>query len=505
MMENEIPIVSTKKLSKSFSGITVLKDIDITIRKHEVHAVIGENGAGKSTLMNIISGVYPPSDGVIIIRGKENIFKNPHDAIEEGIALIHQEPLIFPDLDVAENIFAGHTRKSYKRKIDWKDLYEKAQELLDSLGVALDPYQKMKGMSIADQQMVEIISALSQNAELIIMDEPTAALTPTEVHNLFNIVEKLKKQGKSFVFISHRLDEILEISDRITVLRDGRYVGTYECANVDKNDLIEHMIGREIKDHIHHDTTIKGEVLLEVKDLSSKGRFNNISFTIRAGEIVGLAGLVGAGRSEVARAIFGIDPIDSGEIILYGEKAEIRNPIDSIKLKMSYLPEDRQHEGLFLPYSIASNITYSVPWAISKRGWIDKDKEMKIGQKYQKLLNIKMRDGKQSVQHLSGGNQQKVLLAKWLLPEPEILILDEPTRGIDVGAKEEIYKLINEFSQQGKAILMISSELPEIIALSDKVVVMKEGVITGSFEGLDIKDSTIMTAATKNIREELNV
>jgi len=416
--------------------------------------------------------------------------------------LIHQEPLVFADLNVAENIFAGHTRKDYKIKIDWKDIYKRAQKLLDSLDVHLDPYAKMTGMSIADQQMVEIISALSQNAELIIMDEPTAALTPGEVNNLFRIVNNLKKQGKSLVFISHRLDEVLEISDRITVLRDGEYIGTYNSPDITKKDLIGFMIGREMKDHIQRDKTQKGEVVLEVRNFGAAGVFSDISFAVRSGEILGLAGLVGAGRSEVARAIFSIDPHDSGELLLYGKPVDLRSPMEAIKHKISYLPEDRQYEALFLPYSIAKNMTYAVPWMISKNGWVDIEKEKELCTNYKDLLNIKMRDGNQAVQELSGGNQQKVVLAKWLIPEPEILILDEPTRGIDVGAKEEVYKIINELSKQGKAIVMISSELPEITALSDQVIVMKEGRITGVFKGADISDNAIMTAATKRIEKE---
>lgn len=505
MEKNGKPLVLAKGIGKEFSGVTVLKDVLMDVRNGEVHAVIGENGAGKSTLMNIIAGVYMPTEGIIEVAGEPVKFRGPHDAIEKGIALIHQEPLVFSDLNVAENIFAGHTRKDYAVFIKWKDIYKRARGLLDSLGVELDPRVQMKGMSIADQQMVEIISALSQNAELIIMDEPTASLTPGEVSNLFRIVNNLKKQEKSFVFISHRLDEVLEIADRITVLRDGCYIGTFDRAEVDKPKLIELMIGREIKEHMLRHPSKKGEMVLEVIGLGSEGVFKEISFSVRAGEIVGIAGLVGAGRSEVARAIFGIDPHDEGEIRIKGKKVEIRNPLDGIKNKMSYVPEDRQYEGLFLPLPIASNMTYSVPWLISRRGWVNTQKERQLCDSYRGFLDIKMRDGKQAVQELSGGNQQKVVLAKWLLPEPEILLLDEPTRGIDVGAKEEVYKIIGRMSDEGKAIVMISSELPEIVSLSDRVIVMKEGRITGVFEGTDIKDSAIMAAATKKLTAEKHV
>lgn len=499
MIDTKTVFVATEGITKEFSGVRVLNDINIDIQRGEVHAVVGENGAGKSTLMNIIAGVHQPTMGALKISGEEVYFRNPHDAIEKKIALIHQEPLIFADLDVAENIFAGHTRKDYKHLIQWKDIYARAEELLDSLGVDLNPKHKMMNMSIADQQMVEIVSALSQNAELIIMDEPTAALTPGEVEKLFGIVRSLKSAGKSFVFISHRLDEVLEISDRVTVLRDGEYVGTYPSPEVDKRRLIELMIGRLMKDHIQKEATEKGEVIFEVDGLSCDGAFKDISFTVRAGEIVGVAGLVGAGRSEVARALFGLDPHDQGRIKLFGKEVKINKPSDAIDRGLIYVPEDRQYEGLFLPYPIAANMTYSVPKLISKRSWVDRAREEALCDKYREMLNIRMRDGRQAVRELSGGNQQKVVLAKWLLPEPKILILDEPTRGIDVGAKEEVYRIINSLAKEGKAILMISSELPEIVALSDRVLVMKEGLITGIFEGDAIEEKAIMAAATKKI------
>ncbi len=489
----------THGISKTFSGVEVLRDIDLDFLRGEVHAVIGENGAGKSTLMNVIAGVYRPTRGHLSMGNGDVAFKNPHEAIQEGIALIHQEPLIFPDLDLAENIFIGHTRKDYKTVIKWKDIYRRSKKLLESLEVDLQPHQKMANMSTADQQMVEIVSALSQNAELIIMDEPTASLTPGEVAKLFIIVRRLKEQGKSFVFISHRLDEVLEISDRITVLRDGDFVGTYAREKVDKGILIEKMIGRAMKDHIHRDPSEKGETVLEVRGLSSRGVFADVSFTVRRGEILGVAGLVGAGRSEVARAIFGIDPFDSGEVLAYGKPIAISNPMDAVKQGLIYLPEDRQYEGLFLPYPIATNMTSAVPDKISKRGWLDLRKEDQLCERYRRILNIQMRSMRQAVQELSGGNQQKTVLAKWLLAEPEILILDEPTRGIDVGAKEEVYKIINQLSLDGKAIVMISSELPEITSLSDRVMVMREGVVTGMFEGGEIRDSAIMGAATRSI------
>jgi ABC-type sugar transport system ATPase subunit len=493
--------IHTEGIVKEFSGVRVLHNVDFSLEQGEIHAVIGENGAGKSTLMNIIAGVFKPTEGSIFVRGEQVVFHSPYDAIAKRIALIHQEPLIFSDLDIAENIFAGHTRKSGRLTVGWKDIYRQAQELLDSLEVQLDPKRVMKNMSIADQQMVEIVSALSQNAQVIIMDEPTASLTPSEVGNLFSIVRKLQGQGKSFIFISHRLDEILEISERITVLRDGYKVGVRERAETDKQQLIEMMIGREMKDHISKENVEIGEVKFEVENLESRGVFQDISLHVRAGEILGIAGLVGAGRSEVARALFGLDPIDSGTVKIDGQEVVIDSPRTAIRHGLAYIPEDRQLEGLFLPYKIAANITYASPGQISKKGWLLPKKEKEIADEYGRKLGIRMRDCGQRVQELSGGNQQKVVLAKWLLTGPDILILDEPTRGIDVGAKEEVYKLINELSRSGKAVIMISSELAEITGLSDRVIVLKEGRITGVFEGEQINDINIMKAATKNLAE----
>ena len=501
MQEKQV-VIRTEGIAKEFNGVRVLTDIEFNLQKGEIHAVVSENRAGNTTSMNLIAGVHTPTEGAIFVKEELVTFSSPHDAIEKKIALIHQDPLIFTDLDIAENIFAGHTRKNGGFTIKWKSIYKRAKELLDSLEVKMDPKRVMKNMSIADQQMVEIVSALSQNAEVIIMDEPTAALTPTEVGKLFSIVRKLRDQGRSFVFISHRLDEVLEISNRITVLRDGVKVDTIQTVETSKNRLIELMIGREMKDYIHKEFTEIKEVKFEVQNLTKNGVFKNISFQVHVGEILGVAGLVGAGRSEVARAIFGIDTIDSGKIFIDGKQVTLDNPRKAIENKVAYIPEDRQYEGLFLPYEISSNITYATPKKISKRGWLQPQKENIYAEEFKKKLGIKMRSGKQKVQELSGGNQQKVVIAKWLLSEPDILILDEPTRGIDVSAKEEVYKLINQLTLEGKAIVMISSELAEITGLSNRVIVLKEGRITGIFEGEEINDINIMQAATKKIVED---
>ncbi len=500
-MDQKSPIVRTKSISKFFSGVRVLHNIDFEIYPGEVHALVGENGAGKTTLSGIICGVHLPDGGEIYVNENNENISSPHAARDLGIAFIHQEPLVFQDLDVTENIFVGHTRHSHGMFLDWSRMYAEARELLDSLDVKLNPRAKMKGMSIADQQMVEIISALSQNAKVIIMDEPTAALTPAEVEILFSIVSRLREQGKALVFISHRLDEVLAISDRVTVLRDGEMVGTHFTKDVTRNDIIKMMIGREIKELIVKEEADKGALMLSVKNLNLAGTFKDISFDVHQGEIVGVAGLVGAGRSEVARAVFGVTPPDSGEIRIKGESVNIRSPHEAIHAGIAYVPEDRQHEGLFLPFAVSKNMTYAVPEQISRKGWLNFKKEKDIAQEYIKKLQVHLRKTTQPVKELSGGNQQKIVLSKWLLTKPQVLILDEPTRGIDVGAKEEVYKMINRLAQQGKAILMISSELPEILSLSDRIIVMKEGRITGRFDKSEATDEKIMTAASASIKE----
>jgi len=490
------PIITANKITKTFSGVTVLKNVNFDVYPGEVHALIGENGAGKSTLMKIMSGVHAPSDGQLFMAGKEVKLRNPHDARLLGIALIHQEPLTFQDLNVTENIFLGNSSVNTKGIIEWKDNYVQAREILDSLGVDLNEKAILKGMSIADQQMVEIASALSQNAKLIIMDEPTSALSLGEVKTLFNIIRRLKEQGKGIVFIGHRLEEIMEVADRITVLRDGEKVGECMAADVQKEDLVQMMIGRTIKELIVKETLPIGEELLSVEHLTLPGKFTDISLHVRQGEIVGMAGLVGAGRSEVGTAIFGVAPAATGVIRINGNKVAIKNPQDAMKNGIAMVSEDRAISGLLLPFSIEHNITFAILKKLAKRIFINFKKEDELVEDFRGKLNIKMRHSSQEVRELSGGNQQKVVLAKWLLTEPNILILDEPTRGIDIGAKAEVYKLITELARQGKAILMISSELPEILQLSDRVYVMCEGRMTAEFSRSETDSAKIMTAAS---------
>jgi ABC-type sugar transport system ATPase subunit len=496
-MPGQSPIVNARKISKTFSGVYVLRDVDFDICPGEIHALIGENGAGKSTLVKIIGGVYSPAGGQLLVNGNPVRFKNPHAAREGGIALIHQEPLTFQDLNVTENLYLGHTRGKGSPVIRWRDLYKQSDALLESLGVHMRSRDPVRGMTIADQQMIEIACALSQNAQVIIMDEPTAALSHGEVATLFEMIERLKEQGKAIVFIGHRLDEILQIADRITVLRDGKLVGECLKEGADQDKLVHMMINRTFNELIVKETVPIGEVLLETKGLNYPGQYKDISLKVRRGEIVGMAGLVGAGRSEVASAIFGIQPAVSGEIYIKGEKVTIKNPHLAMKKGVAMVSEDRARTGLITPLSIKYNMTFAVlDRIVSKLGFVQPQKEDALVKRYVAYLNVRMRDANQAVRELSGGNQQKVVIAKWLLTESEVLILDEPTRGIDVGAKAEIYKLINELAKQGKAILMISSELPEILQLSDRVYVMCDGHITAEFSRGELDSKKIMVAAS---------
>jgi ABC-type sugar transport system ATPase subunit len=491
------PIVNAKGIAKTFSGVSVLQDVDFDICAGEIHALIGENGAGKTTLVKIISGVHAPSGGQLLVDGSPVRFRNPHAARQAGIALIHQEPLTFQDLNVTENLYLGHTRGKGMPVLNWNHLYKQSDALLESLDVRMRSKDPVRGMTIADQQMIEIACALSQNAKVIIMDEPTAALSHGEVATLFEMIKRLKQQGKAIVFIGHRLDEILEIADRITVLRDGKLVGECLREEADQDKLVHMMINRTFNELIVKETVPIGDVVLETKGLSYPGQYDDINIKVCKGEIVGMAGLVGAGRSEVASAIFGTQPAFAGNIYINGKKASIKNPLQAMKLGVSMVSEDRARTGLVVPFSIKYNMTFAVLDRIaSKLGFIQNKKEDALVKKYALYLNVRMRDANQAVRELSGGNQQKVVIAKWLLTESDILILDEPTRGIDVGAKAEVYKLINELAKQGKAILMISSELPEILQLSDRVYVMCDGHITAEFGRNELDSKKIMMAAS---------
>ena len=503
-MTDHNPILRTDGISMSFGGVFVLRDIDFAFNTGEIHGLIGENGAGKSTLIKILSGVHQPKAGEIILHDEVVEIPNPQTAISMGIALIHQEPLIFPDLDVAENIYVGHQpTRNGSRRIDWASMYKQSAEILHSLGVDLDPRTKVRGLSIADQQMVEMAGALSQSAQILLMDEPTASLTPSEVDNLFKVMQRLQEQGVAIVFISHRLEEVFDICDRITVLRDGELIGERKPDETSTDEIIQMMVGRPLS--LLFDKGDKheiGDVLLEVEGLSRIMKFEDISFDVRAGEILGIAGLVGAGRTDVARALFGVLGKDKGKIRIGGKEVQINHPRDAMAHGMIYVPEDRQHNGLLMEMSVSTNTTLAILEKIARGIWLRERRERSLTEEYVEKLNIILRSVEQPIRELSGGNQQKVVLAKWLLSEPQILLLDEPTRGIDVGAKAEVHRLIGELAQQGMAIFMISSELPEILAMSDRIMVMREGRITAQFTQDQATPELIMSAATGQILEK---
>jgi rhamnose transport system ATP-binding protein len=504
-MTQSKPALLATGIRMAFGGVDVLKNVDFTIYPNEIHGLIGENGAGKSTLAKIIAGIHQPKDGTIQLNGSSVEVTNPHVATQLGIALIHQEPLTFPELDVAENIFIGR-QPTHKRmrSIDWGTMHQRSGEILEDLGVKLDPRRKVRGLSIADQQMVEMAGALSQDARILLMDEPTAALTPNEVKDLFTIMRKLRDQGTGIVFISHRLEEIFEICDRITILRDGELVGVREPDKTSIDEIIRLMVGRELSTLFQKGNGHEpGRPMLEITALSRNMKFSDINFEVRAGEIVGIAGLVGSGRTEVARALFGTLDIDSGTVRLDGKTVDIRHPRQALSLGLIYLPEDRQHHGLLMPMSVTHNTTLTVLKRISRYGWLRERDERNLTNTYVQKLRIVLRNIGQPVRELSGGNQQKVVLSKWLSANPKVMILDEPTRGIDIGAKSEVHRLMGELAASGIAILMISSELPEILAMSDRIIVMREGRITGRFDKSEATAERIMAAATGQVLEEV--
>jgi len=468
------PVLELIHIRKAFGGLVALHDASLALYPGTVHALLGENGAGKSTLIKVLAGVYRPDGGQIVLEGTPVTFDNPAQARDAGVAVIYQEPTLFPDLSVAENIFMGrHPIDARLRRIQWNVLYREVRALLGRVGLDLDPRERLRGLSVADQQLVEVAKALSLNARVMVMDEPTASLTPSEVERLFGIVRQLRAQGVAIVFIGHRLEEIFAVSHEITVLRDGRYVGTFKTADLTPEQAVAHMVGRPLETLFARERGSVGEALLRVEGLRREGVFTDISFEVRAGEIVGLAGLVGAGRSEVARAIFGIDRPDAGMIALDGRRVRFDSPRAAVRAGLAYVPEDRQGQGLVLPLPIAQNITLPLLREMARAGLLQPRRERALAEEYGRRLRVRARSVQQPARDLSGGNQQKVVLCKWLATRPRVLILDEPTRGIDVGAKAEVHRLMGDLATSGLAILMISSELPEILAMSDRVLVMR--------------------------------
>lgn len=490
-------LISMKNVSKAFAGVQALKNAELEVRSGEVHALMGENGAGKSTLMKILTGIYSKDSGVIKFEGNEIEFKNPKEAQEAGIVIVHQELNMMAHLTVAQNLFIGREAMN-GMFINDKKMNEDSKDLFDKLKIDIEPSELMGNLTVGKQQMVEIAKAISAEAKVIIFDEPTAALTESEITELFKIIGDLRMCGYGIVYISHRMDEIDKITDRITVMRDGEYVGTLITKESTKDELIKMMVGRVIFEDPKQISSVSddAEVVLSIKNLNAGNLVKDVNFELKKGEIVGFSGLMGAGRTELARAIFGADKIDSGEIIIKGEPVKINTPMDAVKNGIGYLSEDRKRYGILVEKSVAENSVLSVLDLYKKGIFIDDHKINEDSQKYVDLLKTKTPGVHQYVRNLSGGNQQKVVIAKWLLRDSEILIFDEPTRGIDVGAKSEIYALMNELAKSGKSIIMISSELTEILRMSDRVVVMCEGRKTGELDISEATQEKIMSLAT---------
>lgn len=494
-MDNAL-LLEVKGLSKVFPGTRALNRVSLEVRKGEVHGLCGENGAGKSTLMNIVGGVFPATEGIMKFDGKIFNPKNPKDSQDAGIGFVHQELCLCPHLSAAENIFIGRL-PSKGDKIDFKKLYEDADAILKTLDANFSSKTLVSNLTVSEQQLVEIAKSISLNCKLLILDEPTSSLTDKETARLFQVVRDIKKKGISILFISHRMKEVFEICDRVTVLKDGSYVCCMNISEITHEDVIRAMVGRDLGE-LYPPKSSKIEednYILKVENLSGNG-FENVSFTLKKGEILGFAGLVGAGRSEVMRGLCAIDPVKRGEVYLNGEKQKFKRYKDAVKKGICYLTEDRKNSGLFLHMSIAQNISSANLEAVSKRGWIIKKREYSLSEKYVKALSIKIPGLSYPISNLSGGNQQKCLIGKWLSTNPKVIIMDEPTRGIDVGAKREIHNLLRSLSEQGVGVIIVSSELPEIIGVADRIAVMHEGRLAGFLQGEQVSEENIMKLAS---------
>ena len=494
--QEAVPVFRLDRVTKRFGGVVAVENVAFDLRPGEVHTLVGENGAGKSTLMKIVDGLYGPDEGTVEVGGEAASFSSPRDAEAAGIAMIPQELDLFPELSVAENLFVGRKRP---RKgwggLDWEAMRDEARERLGALDVQLDVTSAVKRLSVAEQQIVAIARALVGEARAVIMDEPTSSLTEREVRRLFGIIEDLTAADVGVVYISHRLEEIFEISDRITVLRDGHHIETAPASELDAEELVRLMVGRPLNELFTRSQSSPGETAVEVRGLTRDGEFEDVDLVLRSGEILGLAGLVGAGRTELAQAIFGIRHPDSGGIFVGGEEAKIRSPQTAMERGIFYVPEERRSQGLILPFSIKNNITLSILDRIARLGFVPRS-ERGVADRYMKELSIRGAEASDPVSRLSGGNQQKVVVAKSLAREPNVLLLDEPTRGVDVGAKSEIYRLMDDLAKEGKAILLISSELEEVLSMADRVLVMREGRISGEFSRGEATQEKVMTAAT---------
>ena len=486
--------------AKSFGPVIALADGTIEVRAGEIHALVGENGAGKSTLVKILAGLYHPDAGAFRVAGEPVSFRTVADSKAAGISVIYQEPTLFPDLTVAENIFISRQPRGRLGLINRAEMREQARALFAQLGVPIDPDRVAEGLSIADQQIIEIAKAISLDAKVLVMDEPTAALSGTEVERLFTVARSLRDKGAAILFISHRFDEVFDLCDRITVMRDGHYISTHQTGDVSVAEIVREMVGRDIEALFPKQDAEIGDVVLEVTGLGRAGVFSNVDLVVRSGEIVGLSGLVGAGRTEIARAIFGIDRYDAGTVTFLGKALPPHNPMAAIDAGLGFVPEDRRKQGLVMNLSVARNSALTLRHRLARFGIINGASERREAAIWTKLLQVKgSLDAEVST--LSGGNQQKVVLAKWLATEPRLLIVDEPTRGIDIGTKAEVHRLLSELAGRGIAILMISSELPEVLGMSDRVIVVREGRIAAELDRADATPEAVMRAAT-GAREE---
>jgi ribose transport system ATP-binding protein len=506
-LSNQAPILEVRKISKSFPGVRALNNVDLRIWPGEVHALMGENGAGKSTLMKILSGAYRPDSGQILIDGKAVQFRNPHDARAAGIGIIYQELTVTPNLTVSGNVFLGSELKRFGFMKDAASMDRKTQEVLHRLGARFQAEDRAANLLVAEQQQVEIARALFHRSRVLVMDEPTAALSDRETVRLFEIVRQLRSEGLAIIYISHRMAEVYELADRLSVLRDGEYVGELKRAEFSADKVIEMMVGRRVEEFYEHTNHTAGSVVLDVRNMDDGKRVKHASFQLRQGEVVGLAGLVGAGRTELARLVFGADKRKSGEIFLNERKLRINRPQDAIRAGIGYVPEDRKLQGVFLQMSSAANITMNIIGRYAAGGVLNFGKLKERAKAEIEALRVRTASLASAAGGLSGGNQQKLLLARWLEINPKVLLLDEPTRGVDVGAKAEIYALIQRLVEKGMAVLFISSELPEIVGVCDRVLVMREGEISGELggdTGIEITQQNIMKLATDVARSKTN-
>jgi rhamnose transport system ATP-binding protein len=491
-----IPALELSRIAKAFGAVIALTNATLVLRSGSIHALVGENGAGKSTVVKIIAGLYQRDSGEFRLEGERVDFTSTAQSKAAGIAVIYQEPTLFPDLSVTENIFMGRQPTKSFGRIDRKLMRDEAVGLFKRLGVRIDPDRPTLGLSIADQQLIEIAKAISLDAKVLVMDEPTAALSGVEVERLFAVARSLRDEGRALLFISHRFDEVFELCDTVTVMRDGAYISTSPIADTTVEQIVRQMVGRDVSSLFPKTEAAIGDEVLVVEGLNQPGEFHNVSFSVRSGEIVALAGLVGAGRSEIARAVFGVDPYKTGTVSIKGVRVPKRNPAAAMKLGLALVPEDRRKQGLVLESSVARNTTLAIRRSLTKFGFITSAAENASARIWDSRLEVKAAALDTEAGTLSGGNQQKVVLAKWLATNPSVLIVDEPTRGIDVGTKAEVHRLLSQLAGQGLAILMISSELPEVLGMADRVLVVREGQITADISRADATAETVMFAAT---------